>query len=173
MKALLAVLLITISASAQNKLSRIAPACGPSDVTFETQDQPAKTPLLQPDPKKVQVFFIQDNGVHSDRQHYIIKIGLDGDWVGAYKRNSYFVVSIEPGEHHICANVQSKSSFGQNVELAHFVAEPGKIYYFRTRFAAGLTTMYPIYPNLELNEPDSDQAKYLIERYPRIATHRK
>ena len=43
-------------------------------------------------------------------------------------------------EHHVCANVQSDKSEGLLVALAHFTAEPGKVYYFRTRFLGGLGT---------------------------------
>jgi hypothetical protein len=52
--------------------------------------------------------------------------------VGAYEHNAYFAVSVEPGDHHVCANLQSNHSAGV-MALAHFSAEPGKVYYFRAR----------------------------------------
>jgi hypothetical protein len=135
-------------------------------VNFDVKLGDPQQTLAQPEPRKATVYFIQDDGPGGNHQHYTIRIGLDGVWVGAYKHNSYFTVSVGPGEHHVCANVQSNSSAGLNLALAHFTAEPGQVYYFRTQFLAGLTTQYPVYPYLELDQPDSDQAKYLIASYP-------
>ena len=73
--------------------------------------------------------------------------------------SAVFAVSVEPGEHHLCANVQSHFEPGQNLAFAHFTAEPGKVYYLRTRLS-------PYGGHLEIDQPDSDQAKYLISIYP-------
>ena len=51
-----------------------------------------------------------------------MKLAVDGAWVGANHGNSYFSVSVEPGEHHVCVTLQS-SLVAQRVELAHFTAE--------------------------------------------------
>jgi hypothetical protein len=56
-------------------------------------------------------------------------------WVGANKNSSTFVVSVEPGEHHVCANVQSRR--GHPVGLAHFTAEAGHVYFFNARVVYG------------------------------------
>jgi hypothetical protein len=48
----------------------------------------------------------------------------------------------------------------QRVELAHFTAEAGKIYYYRTRLVVSRSVEL-----LELNPIDSDQAKYLIASF--------
>jgi hypothetical protein len=90
------------------------------------------------------------------------KIGLDGTWVGADQHNSYFSISVEPGEHHVCANRQSHFAMAnQMVALAHFTAEAGKVYYFRTRTFGDQDQAL-----LDLDPIDSDQAKYLIALYP-------
>jgi hypothetical protein len=51
--------------------------------------------------------------------------------------------------------------YEHKVELAHFTAETGKVYYFRTRLIAAQNLNY-----LDLIPVDSDQAKYLIASYP-------
>ena len=145
---------------------RIAPACGLKTAAFTTQSSPASVPPPPTGETQAQVFFIQDNGPGGEHQHYTTLIGMDGNWVGGYKENAYFVMNVAPGEHHICANIQSQSSLGKTVALAHFNAEPGKVYYFRTQFLAGLNTIYPIYPYLTLDRPDSDEALYLIGTFP-------
>jgi hypothetical protein len=127
--------------------------------------------LAQPEPGKAQVYFIQDDGPGGNHQHATLRIGLGGTWVCAYKQNSYFTVTVEPGEHHCCANGQSNDSPRQYVALAYFTAVPGMTYYFRTQFMAGLTTRYPVYPYLELDRPDSDEANYLIATFPVSVSH--
>jgi hypothetical protein len=49
--------------------------------------------------------------------------------------------------------------------LAHFTAEPGKTYYFRTRFLSGITG-FEIPAYVDVDPLDSDEAKYLISFYP-------
>lgn len=166
MRSALVVMFLATFACAQGSLSGVASACGPKDFSYDVRTEFSQQPPAQPEPGKARVYFIQDDGPGGNHQHYTIRIGLDGAWVGAYKHNSYFTVLVEPGEHHVCANVQSKSSAGLNLALAHFTAEPGKVYYFRTQFLAGLTTQYPVYPYLVLDQPDNDQATYLIATFP-------
>jgi hypothetical protein len=141
-------------------------ACGPKGTTFEISQDETPHPQETPKPGKALVYFIQDSGPDGHRQHYTLRVAVDGAWVGAYRQNSYFVVPIDPGEHHVCAESQSGTAASKNLALAHFTAEAGKTYYFSTKFMAGVTTMYPISPSLVLDRPDSDEAAYLIATYP-------
>ena len=166
MKTVFAVMIFAASALAQGSSFRIASACGPKNVSFAVKLDESHQPPAQPESGKARVYFVLDDGPWGKYQHYVLKIGLDGAWVGAYKRNSYFTVSVEPGEHHVCANVQSNSWEGTLLALAHFTAEPGKVYYFRTQFLAGTRSLYPALSLLALEPLDSDQAKYLIASYP-------
>ena len=87
-------------------------------------------------------------------------VGLDGTWVGANKSGSYFAVSVEPGEHHVCADVRTPTGIpGVPVGFLHFTAEAGKVYYFDARVVYGNDSY------LFLGAVDSDQAKYLIASY--------
>jgi hypothetical protein len=54
------------------------------------------------------------------------------------------------------------------IALAHFTAEAGKVYYFRTR-AFGDKDQWL----LDLDPVDSDQANYLIASYPLSVSHPK
>ena len=167
MRTIVLMSLLTVSAFAQSQPSPITAACGPKNVTFRASIGSDTLAPALPESGNALVYFIQDNGLRGDdAQHYTLKIGLDGAWVGAYKNNSAFTISVGPGEHHVCANIQSVSSAAQNMAFAHFTAEAGKTYYFRTRFIAGLNTRYPVSPYLILEKPDSDEAKYLIATYP-------
>ena len=166
MKTPLLSFLLAASALAQPPVTVATAACGPKAMNFNVTLDDTQHTLVQPDQGKARVYFILDDGPLGSHQHYTLKIGLDGAWVGAYKQNSFLVASVEPGEHHVCANVQSIASIGHLLALAHFTAEAGKIYYFRTRFIPGINTLYPVAPYLDLDPLDSDEAKYLIASYP-------
>lgn len=111
--------------------------------------------LALPEPGKARVYFIQHVGrVSCLGACFKTKIGVNGTWVGADQDNSYFSISVEPGEHHMCA------ATGPLIALTHFTAEAGKVYYFRIRdFDTGQGI-------LDFDSIDSDQAKYLIASYP-------
>jgi hypothetical protein len=161
MKIALIVILLTVSAFAQDPSSRVAPACGPQNVSFDVKLDNSKHAIAQIDPGKAQAYFIQDKGVASFGigGAVVSMIGIDGAWVGANKNDSYFSVPVEPGEHHVCSNVESR--WEHPMELTHFMAEPGKVYYFRERV---VPTPYGMY--LFLDSVDSDEAKYLIGAFP-------
>ena len=48
---------------------------------------------------------------------------------------SYFFFPIEPGDHRLCTNVQSRLNgpIQSSTAATSFTAEAGKTYYFRTR----------------------------------------
>ena len=60
--------------------------------------------------------------------------GLDGTWVGANYRKSYFFFYVDPGDHRICTSRQSGFKSQTKISAAlSFTAEAGKAYYFRTK----------------------------------------
>jgi len=150
-------LLLATSAFAQGPQAATT-ACGPEDASFVVKLDTSQHTLSPSDPGKAQVYFIQEKG--ADTFAATTRFGLDGAWVGANKNNSYFTVSVEPGEHHVCANVQSFR--GHLLGLVHFTAEAGKIYYFDAQIIYGEESK----PHLFLAAADSDQAMYLIESFP-------
>jgi hypothetical protein len=152
----IAFIIIILAAFASAQDEPVVPAaCGPQDTNFKVKLDESKHALAQPEPGKARVYFIQDVGrVSCLGGCFKTKIGVNGTWVGANQRNSYFSISVEPGEHHMCANT------GSMIALAHFTAEPGKVYYFRIR---AFNTDQWIF---DFDPIDSDQAKYLIASYP-------
>ena len=170
MRSALVVMLLASAAFAQNKSAAVAAACGPKGVTFDVKRDESQRTFAQPEPGKARVYFVQDIGeVNCLGGCLTTKIGLDGAWVGANRHNSYFSVSVEPGEHHLCANQQSHvSRLSQLVAFAHFTADEGKVYYFRTRAFGGTTQIL-----FEIDPIDSDEAKYLIASYPLSMSHPK
>jgi hypothetical protein len=168
MKIVFVAMFFAVSTFAQNPSSRIAPACGPRNVSFDVKQDDSQHTVTKPEPGKAQVYFIQDKSVESFGVGgtVVSMIGIDGAWEGENKDDSYFSVPVEPGEHHVCANVQSR--LGHPMELSHFIAEAGNVYYFRERVVPSLYGVY-----LFLEPVDSDEAKYLIATYPLSVSHKK
>src|ERR1700689_52932 len=166
MKAVFVVLFFAASALAQQKTRfsqepvSMSPACGPETASFkvkldDTQDTPA-----QPDAGKARIYFFSDAGTTHTLGDPTSKLGMDGAWGGANHGDSYFSVSIDPGEHHVCAALQS-SIVSDRMELTHFTAEAGQVYYFRTRLI-----MSRAEEMLQLDRVDSDEGNYLIGSLP-------
>jgi len=178
MKNIFVFLLLASSAFAQQETTASAAACGPKSANFDVKMDESQHALAQPEPGKALVYFIQDLGLVSCLGHCgTTRIGLDGTWVGANQHNSYFSVSVEPGEHHVCASPQGRfvptmtSSYAAvRSAFAHFTAEAGKVYYFRVR-RFGFGGQYQ--ELFDLDAIDSDQGKYLIAWYPLSTSHQK
>jgi len=123
-KTALVVFLFAASTFAQNR----PPACGPDGVSFNLTLNQSHASPPRIEAGNSLVYFIRDNGraKYGLGIHVIPKIGIDGAWVGAIKDNSFVSVPVQPGEHHICVNLDS-TALGNYVEFAHFTAEAGKV----------------------------------------------
>ncbi|MGA7916295.1 MAG: hypothetical protein WCA00_13740 [Candidatus Acidiferrales bacterium] len=168
MRILFAVLLLASSAFAQTPAPLANPeaACGQNDVQFDVKKDPAQH-LPETNPSKAVVYIIQDErpiGV-CIKCTITTRVGLDGSWIGANNGASYFSVAVDPGEHHLCANWQSHFSVASRlIGLIGFTAEAGRTYYFRIRIldVGGNRNL----PDLELDAPNVDEARYLIATSP-------
>jgi hypothetical protein len=168
MKIALVALLFAASALAQSPSDALSPACGSGDIDFKVKLNNAEHTPAQPEAGKALIYFIHDAGTSELLGYPTTKLGVDGAWIGANHGNSYFSVSVAPGEHHLCAILQS-SLVGARKELAHLTAQAGKTYFYRTRLVMSKEVEL-----LELEPFDSDQAMYLIASYPlSISTPKK
>ena len=146
-------------------------ACGPIEVSFDTETSTARPPA-QPEPGKALAYVAEDfptvqPTIGSPR----IKVGLDGNWMGATHGRSYLFFQLDPGEHHLCVKWQSRlERFSKLASFARLVAEPGKIYYFRARitFSSYATNVY-----LDLDALDPDEGQYLVASSPLVTSHPK
>ncbi len=160
MRLLLVTLLFATTAFAEELSSNPIAPCGSGSANFKVSLDNSPHPAAQPSPEKALVYFIHDAGTSAVLAYPTTKLAVDGAWVGANHSNSYFSISIDPGEHHVCATLQSRL-FANRAEFAHFHAEAGKVYYYRTRIVmSGQVEL------LDLDLIDSDQGKYLTQSYP-------
>jgi hypothetical protein len=155
MKTILAVILLSCAAMAQNDaaIEKAKSACGPGRVHFDVEATDYTDSITQPASGKALVYVIAEGQITA-------RIGLNGAWVGAIEGDSHLFFPVEPGEHHLCASWQSVFMKGNKVvALSSFTAEAGKVYYFRVRvtiqgkYASYLLDMEPI---------NSDQGSYMV-----------
>jgi len=169
MKAALLVFALATVAWAQNP-NTFPSSCGPGTNFKVKLESPPATPVLPP-AGKAEVVFIHDVGGGPFTGLFAYptsRYAIDGAWSGANHGSSWFAVSVEPGEHHVCTNLQT-SVVGELTELAHFTAVAGKTYYFRTRLIMSRQVEL-----LDLEPIDTDQGDYLTKIYSlSVATPKK
>lgn len=136
-KILLAILIFASPIFAQDQAAAAhAAGCGPNEIKFTVKTDKKQHPTAQPSSGKalVYVFGGEDIDVSGfaigGREGLTTRWGVDGAWVGAGYRNSYFFFSVDPGDHRLCAGRQSNSKPSAAMTIT---LEAGKAYYFRTK----------------------------------------
>jgi len=155
-----AVLLLNLTTAA-HAYKPLPQGCGPKDAKFDVDTQ-MHQPAPTPDPTKAQIVFFQS------MTKIITRAGIDGAWVGADKGNSWFAVSVTPGEHHLCSFTEpSKWATGQIPPGAGtFTFEAGKTYYYQftlTNTKAGTGSVSYV---TTFNEVTVSDALYQIRTWP-------
>jgi hypothetical protein len=139
--------------------ARTAAGCGPDNIQFDVKVDKKQHPAPPPDSGKAIVFIMEDILAGP-----IMKVGLDGTWVGANKGKSYFYFSVEPGEHRLCSNWQSgvfKESAKRYGSATTFIAEAGKTYYYRILVDGEQGSR-----NVKLAKLENAEAQFLIAASP-------
>jgi len=168
MKTALMILLFASSALAQGAPSPTStaatPGCGSTDFKFEVKSSDSSHPVTQPEAGKALVYFLQDDKVFASHPRPTVKWGMDGNWIGATQANTYFYVSVDPGEHHLCSEWQTAVivTAGHQAAAAHFTAEAGRVYFFRAQDFYWKDTGAA---NVKLNPVDSDEAQLLMTKF--------
>ena len=157
MKTIAAIVLLSCCALAQDKtaISTAESACGPQDAKFEAKSDKSQHPAPTPEDGKALIYFVADG-------HLTSVFGFDEKWVGAVDGGRYFFVPVDPGEHHVCAMLQSFMTRKvltrlPRVSVHSLKAEPGGTYYFRTRLV-GISTGFV----LQIDQLDSDEGRWFV-----------
>jgi hypothetical protein len=165
-----------LSAAAQEQatLSHAHAGCGPANAQFEVKTDQNHHPLGQSAPDKALVYVVEELRAGCFLCDTTTRIGIDGAWVGANKGNSYFSLSVEPGEHHLCADLQSATISPETTCLASLTAEAGKTYYFRTRLTdRNNSGKGGVDWAVDLEPIDSDEGQFLVAAYGLSTSHPK
>ena len=104
-------------------------ACGDEKTTFNVSTKEVDSPVEPPPEGKARIVFIETFDHTALMTGETTRFGVDGTWVGANRGDSYFVVDLAPGEHHLCANWQKKKDAG----VLSLSVEAGKTYYYQAR----------------------------------------
>ncbi|HLK09353.1 MAG TPA: hypothetical protein VKV30_15465 [Candidatus Angelobacter sp.] len=156
MRTFLVVIFLSCAAFAQNDaaIATAKAACGPDKIHFDVEASDFSDSIAQPASGKALVYVI------SDQPGTTARFGLDGAWVGALNGNSHMSFSVDPGEHHVCANWQSVfSARSRYVALSSLIVEAGKVYYLRIRFTVQGEHGPPF---MDLDVMNEDQGRYLV-----------
>lgn len=154
-----------------------AGGCGPAAVHFEVKIDKHNHPTSRPENGKALVYFIQDDTQFESRPRLTTRIGIDGTWVGATKANSYFYVSVDPGEHDLCSSWQSIPVLntglitGHTAAAARFTAAEGQTYYFLVRNSYETKLQKPA--EIELKPVDVAEGQLLASKFSLSASHPK
>jgi hypothetical protein len=127
-------------------------ACGPQDVSFKVVKDKSQHPTPTPENGKA-ILYVFGWGT----------LAVDGTPVGAVSGSGdYFVLPIDPGEHHLCARFSARVWPAaiplvkvKEVSLHSLEAKPGETYY------VALQVTLPYY-GFKLDLLDPDQGKYVV-----------
>jgi hypothetical protein len=180
MKSAVVVIFLAYSAFAQNPstIPQLHPACGAMNTQFQVKMNDAQLPDPQVEAGKALIYVVEDQKYKAVRD-VTLRIGLDGEWVGATRGNSYLFFSVEPGEHHLCADWTSDFlPSGRLVSLFGLTVEAGKTYYFRARTMGGPGSLTERNgqgdtSSLDLDLVNRDEGKYLVTTSPMSVSHSK
>ncbi|MGC2794034.1 MAG: DUF2846 domain-containing protein [Candidatus Sulfotelmatobacter sp.] len=148
--------------------------CGPGQTKFEVKREAHSHPTGATERGKALVYVFGDSELDNTAIRIgalNTRVGVDGEWVGAYGSKSYMYFSVAPGEHRLGTSQQSslKSRRDNNASAITFTAAEGKVYYFRTQptptsLAASTTTGVPN-GEVELAALDPAQAQLMIPKW--------
>ena len=159
------VLLIASPVFAQNKpdITSTVPVCGPDSVRFSVKTESTQHPTGQADSGKAVIYFLENDDTFDSMPKPTTRMGVDGRWVGATHGDSYFFVSVDPGEHNLCSEWQSSVDFssGHQAALAHFTANPGGVYFFLVQNSWRMSGV----PRVGMRAISGDEARLLTSRY--------
>ena len=126
-------LLAAFSLPARAQAPAPSAGCGNPATHFDVDTDRGLHPAPQA-PGRALVFFAQDDSNVAGFHKPIVRVGIDGKWVGATHGTSYFFFYVEPGEHHLCSDWQDMGFFSHKTQLSgalNFTAQAGGVYYFQ------------------------------------------
>ena len=122
-------LCLSIAAVAMAKEIELPDSCGDPNTKFDVTTQKSATVLPAPDAGKSLIVFLEPNeepclGCYTQR------FAMDGKWVGATKKHSYFTLQVEPGQHHFCSTGVMRNT----IAIRSFEVKAGGTYFLQARW---------------------------------------
>jgi hypothetical protein len=137
-------------------------ACGPDNVRYSVKTDPVQPAAPEQAPAGKALVVLVEN---VPRAHLFVsltlRVGLDGNWVGATRAREYMSFAVDPGVHHLCSSLQGAglTDLQDPIALHTLNVEAGKTYYFQVRlFGFGqdavITSLDPV---------DGDEGRLLMQ----------
>lgn len=166
----LLVLCASIAVAVPCRAAILPDACGSDKIKFDVTEK-SPSALAAPADGKAQIVLVEDNKqMVTPFSYATVRFGVDGTWAGANKGDSYFVINVDPGVHHVCASWQSAiPTLKKDVDVTSFTAEAGKTYYF----AAQITIVSKEDVTFSLAQLNDDEGKYRVKAWKLSASKPK
>ncbi|HEY3706601.1 MAG TPA: hypothetical protein VGL22_16180 [Terracidiphilus sp.] len=145
-------------------------ACGDPKTKFDVKYTDGHV-AIQPVDGMAVVVVIEDDSKFASYPKPVTRVGLDGEWIGATRGNSFTSFVISPGEHHLCASWQPQAALGlpgatvykkmsrrSSVQSLH--AQPGGVYYFQIKNVYFLTDISYML-EIHMDAVDKDEGELL------------
>ena len=158
-----------VGAAAAQGLSANSPAakaaCGASDVDFNVKT--AKVPkgtefaaVETPPAGKALVYVMEDYANLFLVIPSQLRVGADGQWVGAFKQGMHTSFVVDPGVHHVCVSSYEErpDPTEHGIALLRLDAVAGKTYYLRARMSEERGPLL-----VWLDAVDEDEGQFLVQ----------
>ena len=155
--------------SSQSLMRKATSACGPAEIRFAVSAAPSSF-VVPVSHDQAKVYFI-GHTLKGSFSGPVIRLGIDGRWVGAVKGSTYIVIPVMPGTHHFCAQVQGRGAdgyFGSDVALNVFTLHSGESHYLAIDSPDDVSLGV-----LTLDALNADEAKLLIALSRQAVPHQK
>lgn len=135
-------------------------ACGPDAVKFNVKAMGRQSSMPEPESGKALIYFVEEyRRPHNELGTPTVRLGENGAWLGANRGTSFFTLTLDPGEHHFCADWQSTPPwFDHKISLTSLNVEAGQIYYLRARVTEHSQAVW----TLDLDPVNPDEGAYLV-----------
>jgi hypothetical protein len=124
---------LSFAAAAMAKEIELPDSCGDPKTKFDVTTHKSTTPLPAPDADKALIVFTQPHSplgcIGCTAQRYAV----DGQWVGATQKDSYFTLQVKPGQHHFC----STGPMANTIAIRSFEVKAGATYFLQARYIGG------------------------------------
>jgi hypothetical protein len=123
---------LSFAATAIAKEIELPDSCGDPKTKFDVTTQKSTTPLPAPDAGKALIVFLEpfDLPCLGCSRLPEQRFAMDGQWVGATKKFTYFTLQVEPGQHHFCATGRMPTE----IAIRSFDVKVGETYFLQARY---------------------------------------
>jgi hypothetical protein len=165
-------LCLSFAAAAMAKEIELPDSCGDPKTKFEVTTHKSTDSLPAPDAGKALIVFIQlgpSGCIGCEAQKY----AMDGHWVGATKKDSFFTLQVEPGQHNFCSTGPTKNA----IAIHAIDVKAGATYFLQARMMSYSTPRTQeehdsqVLPAGKKSFPygmsllDEEKGRYLIKSY--------